>query len=537
MHPRLRAVAVPLLLGVAVLAIYLLTGAADLKQNGDTDLRFQTAQAIVEYHRAWVDQPWWYDLRMVPGRGGHLYAYYAPGQALFMVPLYILGRVIAHHLSLPYDVTTLYAARSLDLWLGALLAVVFYLMGRGIGYSARTAVVLTLIFAFATAAWPDAQSALEQTQVDLFLLIGVYAVWRFVAGSLRRRPWMLLAGAAAGLAVFTRYDAALYVPVLALYPAITRLVRRESGIVWDWLVYAAGALPGAAIVAYWDWLRFGSVFNMGLRTPTFGEPVLVGLGGLTISPGKGLLWYVPILLLLPWAAPRFARLHPSLSGLFAALVLMTLGFYSGVLYWHGDPAWGPRYLYAVLPYLVLPLGTILQTWPRRALSLRAAFLTLTAVSLAIQVSAVSVTQWRYWYHLEVIHQQTSSAAAWTGRPFHWGPQNYHYYWIPSQSPLIWQFADLYQVVRLDMGDRHYYLGGQPDPYVSSPAVNYPVNTLNFWWADVRHPLLGARTRLFLALLLLASGLLSALAAIGLSRMPGRADGRRRRASLEVASAS
>lgn len=115
--------------------------------------------------------------------------------------------------------------------------------------------------------------------------------------------------------------------------------------------------------------------------------------------------------------------------------------------------------------------------------------------------------------------QTASPATWAGQPFHWGPTRYHYYWVPSESPIIQQFVDLYQVIRLDTGDPRYALSGQPDPYVSSPVPNYPVNSLLFWWTDVQHPVLGPRTRGGIALILAVVGLVSLLALLRSLRLP------------------
>jgi Dolichyl-phosphate-mannose-protein mannosyltransferase len=505
---RRAAVLIPVLLGLFFLSVYLLTGSSDLLHNGDTDLRYQTTQAMVDQHRLWLVHPMWTDARLASGLGGHTtYTIYGPGQTIFMVPLYVVGKALAHHLSLPYDITTLYASRSLDLFLGAALAVLFYFMARSVGYSRGVSAVLTLIFGLATPAWPDAQSALEQTQVDLFLLLAVFSVWRFVRGELNNRRWMFLAGTALGLAVFTRYDAALYIPIVALYPAILRYRRREShSTVGDWAWYGIGFVPWAVLVGIWNLVRFGSPFHTGVHAPTFGEPIISGLLGLSVSPGKGLLWYMPVIWLLPWAVRSLYRRHASLVVFMAAVVLISLAFYSTVLYWHGDPAWGPRYLYTSLPYLVLPLGEILSSWSRRAAPMKLAVIGLVAVSLVIQLSAVSVTQWRFWYRLQAAEEQTA-------HPFSWGAYYYHYYWNVQQSPILVQMDDVLQVVRLDvLGDRRYDLVNRPmvcrphrpTPCPSSnPAELYPVNTLAFWWTDTRHPLLGARTRLALAAGLLA----------------------------------
>lgn len=510
--PR-RTPAVALLLGAFVLSVYLLTAAADLRHNGDTVFRYQTTQSIVENGHLWIAHPYGQDNRTVPGRGGHRYAFYAPGQSLLMIPLYQLGRLVAAGFALSPDLTTRYTTRSLDLLLGAVLAVALFYLALGLGYSRRVAVAVALILAFATPAWPDAQSALEQTQVNLFLLLAVFSSWR--AARETRPTWSLVAaGAAVGAAVVTRYDALLYLPVIGLYPVLVRYVRLSArAAVRDLLLYTLAFLPFAAIDLLWNWARFGSPFTTGLQQRTIGEPPWLGAAGLLISPGKGLLWYMPLVFLVPFAVRPFYRRTGSFAFSLLAVALVPLAFYANVLYWHGDPSWGPRYLYTALPYLVLPLGELLSRWPRLPLPGRAAIAGLVGAGLILSVAAVSVTQWRFWYRLQARQQSTENLAAWTGAPFHWGPQAYSYYWTPRDSPILIQLDDLYQVVRLDvLGDRRYELQAQPDPWVSNPAVSYPVNTLNFWWADVRHPLADARARATLAslLLLLATAALAAL---------------------------
>jgi hypothetical protein len=509
-----KRVAEPLLVFSIVLCGYLLTGSNDLRHNGDTYLRYQTTQALVDHGRAWIADPAWRDTRVAVGRGGHLYAFYAPGQALVMAPLYIAGKVLAHRLNLPYDVTTLYATRSVDLWLGSLLALAFFALCCAVGYRRWVASILTLIFAFATVAWPDAQSALEQTQVNLFVLLAVLAVWKFVSSGVKTRRWLVLVGTGVGLAVFTRYDALLYVPVFLGYVLAIRWHRDERRLMWwDAVAFGFGVAPWLLGVAAWNILRFGSPFLTGLHEQTLGEPFFQGLVGLLISPGKGLIWYLPLLVLLPFTVRRFYARSASLSALFLVLILLPVLFYSNVLYWHGDPSWGPRYLYTTVPYLILPLGEILSRWHRAHAGLKTLLIVLVVGSLGLNLAAVSVTQWRFWYRLQVTQQQQSSAADWSGQPFHWGAQHYHYYWSPGQSPILIQIDNVYQIARLQLlGDRQYLLTGHPDPYTaSSPADNYSVNTLAYWWADDRHPLLGRRTRSMLALLLiLAMGMSSVL---------------------------
>jgi hypothetical protein len=509
------------LLGAFTLCLYLLTGSSDLLHNGDTDLRIQTTQAIVEHGRLWLDNPSYTDDRVARGLGGHLYAFYAPGQSVLMIPFYIVGKAIAHHLNLSYMVTEYYAARSLDLFLGAALAVLFFLFALTAGFGRRVAAVLTLLFAAGSVAWPDAQSALEQTQVDLFLLIAVIGLWQFMRFSTASRRWLLLAGTGVGLAVFTRYDALLYAPVVAALILLTRRPLRWREAANNVLYFGAGLAPWVVFVALWNVARFGSPFLTGLHEDTLGNPPWLGVLDLIVSPGKGLLWYLPLLLLLPWAVAPFRRRVPGLALVCAVMVLLPLLFYASIRYWHGDPAWGPRYLYVAVPYLLLPLGEILSRWGRYRLGLRSLFVAVAAISIGVQVVAVSVTEWRFWYRLQVIQQDSSSANLWQGQPFRWGSQHYHYYWTISQSPLVIQTEDVYQVLSILSGNQHYVASGHPDPYVSgTTSVIYPVNTLAFWWEDPLHPLLGPHKRDALAALLALGAGASFLGLIVLLRSTG-----------------
>jgi hypothetical protein len=155
-----------------------------------------------------------------------------------------------------------------------------------------------------------------------------------------------------------------------------------------------------------------------------------------------------------------------------------------------------------VPYLLLPLGTLLTGWSGESRSLRAFFVLLVSLSVVINLSAVSVTQWRFWYHLEAMEQRTS-------QPFQWGAAHYHYYWNVAQSPILIQVKDVYEVSRLYLGDQRYRLTKHPGPpTVSNPADRYPVNAYAFWWADPLHPLLGVRARALIALSLAAAGLLA-----------------------------
>ena len=115
-----------------------------------------------------------------------------------------------------------------------------------------------------------------------------------------------------------------------------------------WLV------SGLALHGLLNQLRNGSLTDFGYgftgQLP-FVYPLVSGLVGSAVHPGRGLFLYAPIVLAALLAAPRIgwpARLL--CFGVPLELVLVSARWYG----WHGGSCWGPRYLVPILPLLVAP---------------------------------------------------------------------------------------------------------------------------------------------------------------------------------------
>ena len=90
----------------------------------------------------------------------------------------------------------------------------------------------------------------------------------------------------------------------------------------------------------------------------FTTPLLTGVTLLLTSSGKGLLWFCPAVVAGLWGWRAFARAHPAHAVLAALLLVSQLAFFGRWWAWHGDWSWGPRYLVAIVPFLMwgwLPL--------------------------------------------------------------------------------------------------------------------------------------------------------------------------------------
>jgi hypothetical protein len=149
------------------------------------------------------------------------------------------------------------------------------------------------------------------------------------------------------------------------------------------------------IVAY-NYLRFGSILETGYGTEAgeFTTPVVFGLVGLLASPGRGLLVYFPLWVLLIPAA-RYSRGERRDVLMFALLTVATLlALYSPWHQWEGGVCWGPRFLIPAIPPLMVPIAAVFEQWlPRRRP--RLALLVVLGVSTAIAFSGTVVNYFEY----------------------------------------------------------------------------------------------------------------------------------------------
>ncbi len=487
---RLRIV---LLLGsvfIFFFSAYVFTASADFFSTGDTTIRIEQTENIIGRANPCLFgwklvyphhlKKEFLDPRIHKGHSSNeVCSTYLLGQPLAIIPFDLVASRLSGHEHWPFGPTVLWFDRLVGPLFGALLVLVFFLFSIRLGYGVRRSLILAFILAFASTVWPDEQSVLEHTEVALFLLLAMYGAFRFREQG-AGWPALVLAGVGIGGAAITRYqDAFLGSLGLAVFlllpggpwPGLIGRVKRGAYVL-------AGLAPFAILDMWYSWVRFGSPVASGHDETVFGYAIWKGVLGLLVSPGKGLLWYCPIIFLLAIAGPRFFRRYGGLSIGLATTIAGFILLYGYVTYWHGDPAWGPRYLYGVVPFLVLPLGELLR-WPKRS---RKLVWTVTAlvvlISFGIQFSAVAVSPWRTWYR--VIQYEEKQGYNWE-----WIAARYRYHWNIHESPLIFQVHGLYQLAYDSFYDSRKYELVPPDedPVLDNMTVSFAINQWNFWWAS------------------------------------------------------
>jgi len=196
----------------------------------------------------------------------------------------------------------------------------------------------------------------------------------------RRRPF--LAGLAGGAGILVEYQVGAIVAVLAVYIGLMGIRPLAR--------YAAGVVPGLAVLGLYDQLAFGAPWHLSYSyigdlnyrhaqaagMLGVGKPTAYGLYEAFAGTG-GLLVTSPVLLAAACGLVPFWRAHRREGAVCGLVVLFFLAAETGYfLPYGGSP--GPRFVIPALPFLALGLGYAFARFPR-------------AVSALAAISVVSTT--------------------------------------------------------------------------------------------------------------------------------------------------
>ncbi len=229
------------------------------------------------------------------------------------------------------------------------------------------------------------------------------------AGTGRAGRRLMLAGLAAGCAPLVDYQAAFAGVPLAVYLVVGVMVRgaadgasvakrgRDIGCA------VLGSIPPIALMFLYHHQAFGHPLRTGYdASQTFAhfhqqgflgmtEPTWEAFIGSTVTADNGLIFFCPMLLL---AVPgwfllarqrRWAHLAVTLS-----VAVIYLGFISSITFWRGGWQMGPRYITAMLPFVMVPVAVAMEAAFRGRLWLRIVPIALTCVGIAVYALSCSV---------------------------------------------------------------------------------------------------------------------------------------------------
>ncbi len=385
-----RSATLPLAIFLLLAGIYLLTSGGHTYATDEEQL-FGATVSLANYG----------SFALNAGTGDPpVYSSYGPGQSVVALPLYLAGRAVAA--AFP-SVGTAYLTRAAVGWLNPLVtaavAALVALAALRLGYGPRSAAAAALIYGLATLAWPHSKTFFAEP------LSGGLTFAAFVAllgdrrqGTADSRPIIryVISGLLAALACTVKIQAGLALPFLGLYVLYRQATeaRRPLSRILPPVSFGIGSALGLGIIGLYQWALFGSPLRSGYGAAggVFSGDLAEGLYGLLVSPGKGIVWYAPPLVLLPFGLIWLYRRDRGAALLCGSLVLATLLFYGKVTFWHGDGAWGPRYLNMALPFMALPLVALADAAlaGRRGAALALGASLILAVPVQIAAEAINL---------------------------------------------------------------------------------------------------------------------------------------------------
>jgi hypothetical protein len=330
----------------------------------------------------------------VVGPDGHHYSRTGILQPLLMAPFFAVGHAvdetIGHFEGYPNGYAFLWFYNP---FVAALAAVALFALVFQARRSLRWATTIAALFTVASIAWPYSKIGMETTFMAAVMVSFAVAYWA------RRSPSVLswgLTGFATGAAVATKaYSLVAVLPIaILLWPAFAALERREKLRLA--LAVCLPVLLWIGVIGWYNWSRFDDPTSFGYSESPLTKSAPLNFFGLLFSPGKGLVFYSPLVVLgalgLPrmWRADRWLAL--SLLGFFVVLNAMA----AVSTYW-GDEVWGPRYIVPAAWTLLVPIAWWATTATRQKVLLGVA-----AAGVLVQVVGVSVQYSRYTEHVRAL---------------------------------------------------------------------------------------------------------------------------------------
>jgi hypothetical protein len=150
------------------------------------------------------------------------------------------------------------------------------------------------------------------------------------------------------------------------------------------------------------------------------------------------------------------------------------------IYWHGDWAWGPRYILVLTPFFVIPIAHLLDSslWLKKRF-VRSAVYLLFAVSFIIQLAAVSVDFNKYFFHLIIDEKVAFSEVRGEGvQPIFEPPPERYFDW--RKTPVLAQFKFISQIAS-EIRDYHYTEPREGAPVAEKIKSAPFMHIFDFWW--------------------------------------------------------
>jgi hypothetical protein len=386
-------------------AAYLLTGYFGIR-SPDSEIVYRAGESLVK-GEGFAVKPLesWEAHGVATGIDGKIYSIFGPGQSIIIYPLIKLAHWInsgGWYDSYPHLVQiSPYEADNRDLILNkkgepisnrgphadrqlvtlmlnvpvtALCIVVFWLMLYRMTGSYWGAGLPSLVLGIGTPFWHYSGTFFSEPLATLFLMTSFYFLVRNDPGfgNVRHERFNLaMSGFLVGMSVDTHISAILFVPFFIAYVVYLSYVQKAQSRNHSAANVLAFLVPFGVMLGLLLWfnhVRFGDILETGRglgesqNDTVYGHwtSPWAGLWGLIFSSGKGIVLYSPAVLAGVFSLKYFYSRHRALALLVVAMVAFRVLLISCRTDWNGGFSLGPRYLLMAIPFMLLPLGVMLE---------------------------------------------------------------------------------------------------------------------------------------------------------------------------------
>jgi hypothetical protein len=380
-------------LGVGTGLIYLAC-LAPVIWNKDGNGMLEVAISLVKHQ----------NFRVSPSMGalgvdGYYYSMWYPLQSILAVPLVAIGLWLSQIFHLPEGYMAGAFALLLPPLYTAVTTALVVLLAFRLGSDRQGAYIAALSYAFCTISSAYAREFYPEPLIAVLVILSVYLIF----GKSDRSK--IIGSFTAGLAILAKPSTIVLGPLLSVY----LFLKKQPPTIAIAPLISTGVFAG--IYGVYNFVRFGNPMSFGqswmttaaneiLAAPVSakdGNHLTEGLLGMIISPGRGIIWYSPCVLLgfVGFFYAYKSKLYESLLIIGFSLVFLVIN--SGA-WWTGAWSWGPRYLLPTFPLLLSLAALVTKRW-------RLALITLATIGFL--VNAPNLVSFYTRYYIEAGEQQVS----------------------------------------------------------------------------------------------------------------------------------
>lgn len=303
------------------------------------------------------------------------------GFPLAAVPLYWLGRN-------SQAVNSIYIVMLLNPFLVAATSVFIYLTAERLGQSSTAALIAAFAYGLGSLGWPYALTFYREPLVGFLWTIGIYGL---ISWQMTGNKWLGGLGTLfILLSPFVKVNVSFSIPFLFLVTQKDLLTQKKrTYVIWGIVALASilVVFEGLYYLRTGYWWDFSQLFtNVSLIQ------IFLRIYGQLLSPIKGLVFYMPVIILAGPGLYQLWRKHTSVALSITLVFLSLLGATSFYGMWYGGQSWGPRLLVPVLPIVLISIAALWDRYQQPVV--RALTLMLLAISTIVQAAVATNSWWK-----------------------------------------------------------------------------------------------------------------------------------------------